>query len=276
MRIPQHWHRAHSTARIGELDFALYKWGWSDVSKDEARRHAEERLAATATALRHPEHPGKQKDRYDYHADPLREERLEVVGDPAHPRALITRNGYGARVLNTARVFFADVDVPEGGGGWRLFRRRKSPFDEAVARIEEWVERNPWAGFRIYRTPAGLRLLATDRTRDPAGGESDALLEALQSDPLYRRLCRAQACYRARLSAKPWRIGLVRSPVRFPDEGTRERQQRWCEVYEKAASDHAACRFLRHIGRDAKDAEIEEVIALHDAHSGALGARPLA
>ncbi len=272
MRAPKYWQKERATESIGGKTYALARWGWSDAGEEQARQRAAERLAATIEALRR----GDRRDlSYDYHADPLREQLLEVVGVRESARALITRNGYGARVLNTAHVFFADVDVPAGGGFLRFFRRR-SPKDTAIARVEEWVSRNPWAGFRVYETPAGLRLLATDKVRDPESSESDALLEALDSDALYRRLCRAQRCYRARLTAKPWRIGLDRNPVRFPEERTRDEHERWCKRYDPAAADYAACRFLKQIGTDARSPEIEEIVTLHDTHSGARGPKPLA
>ncbi|MEW6073600.1 MAG: hypothetical protein AB1726_13535 [Planctomycetota bacterium] len=272
MRIPRYWHQERSTERIGEREFVLSRWGWSETSVEEARRRAAERLAATVLALR----KGEVRDAYDYLADPLREELLDVVGPREAPRAVVTRNGYGARVLNSARAFFADVDVRRPGLLARLFRGARVEKEKALAGVEAFVARNAGAGFRIYESPAGLRLLATDRLRDPGRGESDALLASLGADPLYRRLCRAQLCYRARLTAKPWRIGIDRPPVRFPQEHTREPHARWCAAYDAAAARFAACRFLRQIGRDAGVPEIAEITALHDAASGAGTDRPLA
>ena len=271
MRIPRHWGKAERTELLDDRPYRLIAWGWSEQSEAQARERAVARLAITLEKLRR----GEEGNRYDYHADPLREELLETIGAAESPLALITRNGYGCRVLNTARVFFADVDVEEEGGFFRFFRRG-SPKERAIARVEEWVERNPGAGFRIYETPAGLRLLATDGVLDPESDESDALLKSLRSDPLYRRLCRAQRCYRARLSAKPWRVGVDRNPVRFPEDATRDLHRAWCERYDPIAAGYAACRFVKQVGLDSRITEIEQVIALHDEHSGARRTKPLA
>ncbi len=55
---------------------------------------------------------------------PLREEILQtfegsVAGEPA---AMLTRNGYGAQVLNTATQLFLDVDLPPVGFWRRVLR----------------------------------------------------------------------------------------------------------------------------------------------------------
>ncbi len=62
-----------------------------------------------------------------YYLDrPMREPVLrEVKKDNGELAAVVTRNSYGCLVLNTARVMFVDVDLPElkpEGGFWSRFR----------------------------------------------------------------------------------------------------------------------------------------------------------
>ncbi len=100
---------------------------------------------------------------------PFREPVLQEIKDDAgETTAVITRNSYGCLVLNTARVMFVDVDLPEpkpAGLFQKLFGgATTAPVvtqDSAIAKVENWTRSNPDWGWRIYRTRAGLRLLAT-------------------------------------------------------------------------------------------------------------------
>lgn len=275
MRIPKYWQRRAAQHQIRGEDYLLSGWGSSDRSEAEAAEAAERRILATRAAIER----GERRDHYDYHADAIRELRLSVHGPEEDPEAILTRNGYGAKVLNAARVMFVDVDVEQARPGFfqRLFgKKRPSGKEAAVARVETWVRDHPETGFRIYETPAGLRLLATGGLHDPVSEATDRCLAELGADPLYRRLCRSQACFRARLSAKPWRIAMRRPPARFPTPEEIPGHAWWCAAYDAKAAGYAACRFLKAVGRDGWDAEVGRIVSLHDEASGALGNAPLA
>ena len=82
-----------------------WAWGWSDSSPEEARAHAA-RNARRAAAQR-DEAVGR---RYAYGERPLREPVLgEIKGPSGEIDAVVTRNAYGALVLNTARVMFIET-----------------------------------------------------------------------------------------------------------------------------------------------------------------------
>ena len=127
--------------------------------------------------------------------------------------AVVTRNSYGCLVLNTARVMFVDVDLPEPkrpGLFQRLFGKPQvtppgNPQNDAIAKAELWARNHSDWGWRIYRTRAGLRLLATHALFDPETAAANGVFDALGADPLYRRLCQTQKCFRARLTPKYWR-----------------------------------------------------------------------
>jgi hypothetical protein len=76
-----------------------------------------------------------------------------------------------------------------------------------MTKIENWSRNHPEWGWRIYRTRAGLRLLATQGLVEADSDVADGVFEALGADPLYRKLCKTQKCFRARLTPKPWRCG---------------------------------------------------------------------
>lgn len=58
-----------------------------------------------------------------------------------------------------------------------------------------------------YNGAEGLRLIATHARLAPTSEASRAFFDAAGTDPVYVRMCLNQHCFRARLSAKPWRSG---------------------------------------------------------------------
>ena len=165
----------------------------------------------------------------------------------------------------------------------RSARQRRLPPPEAVhlPRIEAFINAHPEWTLRIYRTPAGLRLLAMHRLFDPNEAAVGTLFDALGVDPSYARMCRRQSCFRARLTAKPWRTGMderIRPrPGVWPIQPAYvEVRQRWVERYERIAADYAACRYLSTLGSGAVDPQVDSVRLLHDERCRALSELPLA
>lgn len=155
------------------------------------------------------------------------------------------------------------------------------PLVEARKRILRFLERNPGWSFRLYRTPAGLRALATHRTFAPDDPQVARCFSALGVDPLYARMCQRQKCFRARLSAKPWRMGIAHHlrprPGIWPVAPERLHMRRdWVERYEAAARDYAACSFLEVLGSGVVAPAVARVQWLHDELSGAASGRPIA
>ncbi|GAB3336750.1 hypothetical protein [Marilutibacter aestuarii] len=139
----------------------------------------------------------------------------------------------------------------------------------ALGRVRRFVATHPEWHLRAYRTPAGLRVLAMHRRFAPDAPEVSALFEALGTDPLYVRMCQRQHCFRARVSPKPWRIGIDRHlrprPGVWPVAADRLPERvAWVAAYEAAARSHASCRFVEAIGSATVDPGAESVRALHD------------
>lgn len=161
--------------------------------------------------------------------------------------------------------------IAVGGGAEARARRKIAAF---VAARPEWRA-------HLYRTPAGLRLLATHRRFDPRSPEVQACFEALDVDPAYARMCRNQNCFRARVSPKPWRIGLSRirpprSAAWRPEFAEQPQRQAWIEAYDRRAAGHAACRHLGTLGQGAPDPQAEAVRSLHDTLCQADSGKPIA
>ena len=132
--------------------------------------------------------------------------------------------------------------------------------------IQQRVASHPQESFRLYETPAGFRIIATHDTIAP----NDALVadwfEYFHADANYVRLCQAQQCFRARLTAKPWRMAEVEGkklakdiPAKNfwfdaesmdADSSIEQRQnelkarKEWINNYDKYAKNYRACRYV--------------------------------
>lgn len=343
MLIPRFWHRAESQAvKPDGQPVRFHVWRGARGSEAEARVLAEQAVQRVAERIRggmgFPE-------KYTYGDRPLREEVVREIagsGTPDEPDAAITRNVYGALVLNAAHAFFIDVDVagsePREGfgsgaaqqpqnpaqalgeaaqsvwnvvdslplpGGLKSFLgafRPSSPAPSAppsspaqppaaaptapadaatgpaLDRLRRFVAARPEWRVRVYRTYAGLRYLATHAPFEPTSADVQQTLAALGADPQYIRLCQVQKSFRARLTPKPWRIGMPNPPVRFPFDGPAdERAMRdWEARYDAASAGRATCRFLEEIGSGAEHPAIAPLRALHDEQTHATAGLPLA
>ena len=278
MRFPQFW------AKGTHGNFAA--WRSSDESlsaalalANEAARKLAERIAADLPPPRG----------YGYADRPLREQVLREFKDGTGAiSAAITRNSYGCLVLNTARAMFIDVDLPEpefSVGRWlrNLLGQTREPSPDAaqgriLAQAEAWVHRHPGWGWRVYRTCAGFRLLATHALFDPAVVVSDPLFDEFEADPLYRRLCKSQECFRARLTPKPWRCRMSAPPTRWPwlDAEAETTFQSWEGRYLKACEGWATCELLAIPGHQEIHPEIQPIVRAHDEATRAVSKLPLA
>jgi hypothetical protein len=277
MQIPRFWVKADGEAADPRgQPYRLGVWGWSHESAAEALATARRRLAEVAARVS----AGASLDRYAYGRIPPREEVIRLIGDPGSPgEAVITRNTYGALVMNTAQVPFVDIDAPPEGGVsmvGRLFGRR--PSEPALDRIREACARHAGHAFRLYRTAAGYRLLATTRVLDPRSEETAAFLSSFQADEKFKALCRVQGSFRARLTPKPWRSGCRMPPGRHPreDAAVRARFAAWLQQYEAASERFATCRFIEAIGVGLPSSAARVIVEEHDRLTRAQSDSPLA
>lgn len=284
MKIARYWTRADAEALTpGGQRIRTRARGWSDEGLESARacardlaRRVAERLASGAA----------NAPRYPYGDRPLPE---PVVREFSGGAALVTRNAYGALVLNTGRLLFADIDAqpPHAGlarsfaGAFAALFGKKDPSspasDPAVERIRA-ITRSHRRKARLYRTAAGFRLMITDAPYRPGSPETEALLAEYHTDPLYVRLCRMQESFRARLTPKPWRCGMPVPPVEFPYETdeARNRYARWESQYHAKTAAFATCRFVAELGSGYAQDEFQEVIEFHDRETKAAEPLPLA
>jgi len=286
MNIPPVWVKAESHGRTPDgRTIPVHVWGWGNDAT-AARTTAEERLQPLLARLSRGE-PFPNKYGYG-EVRPLREEILQRIPDKGSdaPAAIITRNSYGAQILNTASLLFLDIDFAPrptslvqrllrlfGAGGGE--EKTEETF---LADLYARLRLQSRTTFRVYRTAAGFRVIAVDRAFDPAGQETQALMAATGTDPAYARLCRAQRSFRARLTPKPWRCGSSTPPGRHPRQS--ERQQNyfdsWLAQYTRIAGNYATGRYLATVGNGQSTEMAGQLIELHDRLSRCQEPLPLA
>ena len=345
MRIPKFWAEGRVRHRIDKplrRQITLRRWGWSDVSQEDAQAMADQRVQHALDDLLGQGWPNKgsvarREPKTSYNGAegiPIREEILWTSGSD-----VATRNGYGAACLNTPDVMIADLDedglrrlpsmfgktgrwvtgavvlgaiawtacsldppstnsmavcaaestnwfggfvlrlIALGGGTYAIahFLRQAwfARMGGAVGWLRHQLANHPgrWA---LYQTPAGARAIRLDRTMDPTSDESDQLMASFHSDCLYRQMCRKQACYRARLTPKPWRMGYdrLRGSV-WPVEGEKlVRREDWVAGYDRLRSGWGACHWVEDLGLGGQDSRCMMLRALHDEHALPEGNNP--
>lgn len=175
--------------------------------------------------------------------------------------------------------------VAVGYFAWLQRRRdqhkKATPEDVANAAIDRFVAAHPDWHLRVYRTPAGLRALAMHRQFSTADSAVAELFSALAVDPRYALMCQRQHCFRARLTAKPWRMKFhdrMKPPGGvWPIVAARlAERERWTRQYDAEARGFAACRYVRSVGASQTDPEVDRVRELHDQRCCALTELPLA
>lgn len=270
MNIPPYWVRKEQ--RVG--DFTCRLAGFSHSSMQAAwkmlQQHAvimQKFFAAAPTessvqrmraALR--ELRGQGDDSYEVCL-------LEPVWRTVDASNVITRNHYGALVVNSTDTCFADVDTaPESL--WEfvkgLFGAGTPPERRLLDVMRQIHAEHPKLSMRLYRTAKGWRVLLAGEGIELDSPLVDTLFHRLHVDPLYRDLCRKQACWRARLTPKPFRLQLPPCPQAECSEDAASVQAEWVQEYERACEGRAVCRLVESFGPRLRDGIPE----LHDELTG--------
>ncbi|MBD2463951.1 hypothetical protein H6G89_23395 [Oscillatoria sp. FACHB-1407] len=199
-----------------------------------------------------------QKGEYSVMDEPV----IQEIVFEGKQQGIITRNRYDCLVLNCDRLLIIDVDIAaprqdeiqDCSKNCQLALSQK----QAIAAVESLAEQFPKLGFRVYRTRNGLRLLCTTQPFDPLDAATHRFMQNLYVDPLYARLCKFQATFRARLTPKPWRV----------DEEYEERfiYDRITGLVLPESSPYAVCHLIEVIGEQKILPEFEPLIQAHDSY----------
>ncbi len=274
MNIPPYW--VIGRCEMAGMSFRLH--GSSETGMDEARA----RMAQREEVLRrfHEEHSlPLESYRRELSAliaqergDSYEVEVFEPLLERVSAQSAVTRNRYGAEVLNTTELCFVDVDAFPPG----IWERLKSLFggrllsDEGrlMAALQGLHAADSTLSARLYRTAGGWRVILAAEGLEPSGTRARRLMERLNADLIYASLCRKQKCWRARLTPKPGRLGvkLGKFPRRTASDTPAEGEEAWLAAYAEAGEGKGVCRLIESYGAAMQ----YPLVAWHDERTAAL------
>ena len=292
MRIPTIWYKHSQEFKSDQFNYENGKWvlkkdvlqmynfiGGSTLSEKDAKEDALKKRDIVKSKIDGNFNYKKNKD---YEVD-IREEIIATVND----ENIITRNRYGALVLNSTSLVMVDVD--DASFRWRykwnlnvfqnftnIFKRRsfREIIEEETAKFCD-LYASKGAYVRLYRTPNGYRiLLLFDQPPNPGSTLSKTIMSQFRSDYTYANMCIKQRCYRARLTPKPWRVKLKALKAIFPFRTVEEdiKHNEWVDKYHRISEKYAACRLMESFGNTKTDKALD----YHDKFCKALSNLPLA
>ncbi|HEY0893276.1 MAG TPA: hypothetical protein VGE32_09490, partial [Cellvibrio sp.] len=271
MKFAKYW--SEVSVAVDEAIFGVNKlsaWGASNETQAQAGINALERATRLGQLISRGVDALRE---YEYWNGYIREEVLdEITNADGRVLAVLTRNSYGAIILNTESVLFGDIDIVEPGLLTKLFQVfGKTKKDKAfyISKIEQYQKQNSMYTIKVYETFAGLRVVVTNQVFENYSAPAKAIFSALGADPLYVRLCEAQSCFRARLTPKPWRIKIDRPASRFPRQEQSEINEfaNWVQHYEDASKSVSTVKLVSVFGKDFEHPDVARVLAVHDQYS---------
>lgn len=258
MKLYHYWQIENEKFFIEGNELNIKCYGGSNLSDEDARLRAREKIEKVKRKI------AGEKHVFETYEVEIREEIVQAINE----KAVITRNRYGAQVLNIEDVMIMDIDKPKRSFG-DLFKKPDQARDKQ--RIIEMVQKRSkkvdyqGLGFRVYETHKGIRVIVLGKAINPTSRQADVMMKEFHCDNLYRILCRKQACYRARLTPKASRMNLRGHRVRVPRSVEEEQAfQEWLLKYEAASSNYSVCKFVEQIG----DGYLPEAIRVHDEICG--------
>jgi hypothetical protein len=321
MIVPEFWAEAKESREINGRNITIRRFGWSDLNVAAAQEHAETRLKAALENSSDAKHLLKREPKVPYNGAegvPIREEIIQrhedtiitrnsygalclntpdvLFGDMDYEEqgaekmgfivfaVLLAIIGVAVFTANLPKIYFflAVFAFPLTNFVHRIFSKKdEQQYQEKLQLIRSLMDKRPDWRLRIYKTPRGIRLLALHKTFDPRSDEVTAFFAALGVDKIFQKMCANQNCFRARVSPKPWRIGieghLRPRPGTWPIAPDKlHLRERWVSEYERKSAAYAACKFVEEIGAGNVHPKAIAVQTLHDDYCKALSDLPIA
>ncbi|MBS1371080.1 MAG: hypothetical protein HPZ91_14100 [Lentisphaeria bacterium] len=275
MRIYRYWVEKYGEINMpdGGVPQTTRVYGYSNESPEAAGELATRLLNDVQQRV------NGQKIEWTYDSKPIREEVLLEFS----PQNIVTRNRYGAEVLNSENLVFVDIDGFRSPSLFtrlhRLFSGRKQPTPEehALEMIRKTASRPEYAScaVRVYRTCAGFRLIVLGGGFTPGSKKTAKLMRRFGADYLYATLCTSQKCFRARLTPKPNRIRHNSFKFVWPrPEEQQEEASVWLDAYRAKSEPYAVCRYIETL--NGKPDADDPVIRYHDEATRARSGGKLA
>lgn len=241
-------------------------YGGSNASIEEARSRAKEKIERLQRKIN-----GDKRVIADYEVE-IREEILQTIDD----KSIITRNRYGAQVLNTENLMFLDIDKPRTSFG-DLFKKKdptqhKARIFDSIRKLASSLKYSS-LGFRIYETFQGARVIVLGKDFNMRDRETVSMMNEFYCDALYVAICRKQVCFRARLTPKPYRMNMQPYKVQYPRETDDPIFQNWLRDYEYQSRNYSSCKLVEQIGASLL---MPDAVKIHDEITGISYNLPLA
>lgn len=199
--------------------------------------------------------------RDDDYEKPVREEITHEIDE----YNIVTRNRYGALVLNSASVSIFDIDDYRRSF-WQVLGFGSKP-DKKTAIVDSLREIYKKRGqsnitWRIYETCKGIRLIIVGDYLNPKSETFQQFSREINADSLYTLLCSKQNCYRARLTPKPHRLHIDRLKFVTPlPEDVEGKYEEWLRQYQEESKNYRVCRLLETLGNRSNE---DPIIDFHD------------
>lgn len=264
MKIYRYWAIAKGKVAFDQEEKEISCYGGSNVSEADAIEKAREKIAKVKSKIEGDEHA------FDSYEVEIREEIIREIDE----KTIITRNRYGAQVLNVADLLILDIDEPRTSF-WDLFKKPKDPKTRILEMIRKLSAKTMYQayGFRVYETYKGIRVIVLGSTFDAKAAATQRMMQDFNCDALYAFMCEKQDCFRARLTPKPARMKLRRHKVQFPRSDAEEAEFRaWLREYEAVSQNYSVCKFIEQVG----SGNATEAVRLHDEITGAHRSQKLA
>jgi len=256
MKLYKYWTVEKRKILIDGIEQEINCYGGSNNSVEEAQQRAREKAEKIQRKIAGERHV------FDRYEAEIREEILQIIDD----HSAITRNRYGAQVLNAENLMILDIDKPKATGG--LFKKKDTrPPKEQIFEMVKNLATTKYKDYswRTYETYQGARVIVLGKGFDPRSSETKKMMDEFNCDPLYTTLCNKQGCFRARLTPKPYRMKMEPYKVNFPREGVDTEFQRWLDEYESQSKNFTVCKFIEEVGTNQYTSE---VVRLHDEITG--------
>ena len=230
------------------------------AGSNESQHHAEELCRLKAARVQ--QIVSRQVKRESGYERPTREQIIDEIDADN----IITRNYYGALVLNTASVSIFDIDSYKKTF-WETITFKKIDNKASIIDLLRRLHSQqilPGTTWRIYETAKGIRLIVLGRFIEPESPLFNDFCNRINADNLYAMLCRHQRCYRARLTPKPFRMKIRTIKYRCPvPEGSEEEYREWVAEYERESTQYSVCRLVDTRGSSMLD---NHIVELHDRY----------
>lgn len=321
MIVPEFWAEAKESREINGRKITITRFGWSDTDVAAAQKHAETRLKAALENVSNAKQLLKREPKVPYNGAvgvPIREEIIQrhedtiitrnsygalclntpdvLFGDMDYEEPdtgkmgfivfsiLLAIIGLAVFTANFSKIylFLAVFAFPLTNVVYRIFSKKdEQQYQEKLQLIRSLMDKRPDWKLRIYKTPRGIRLLVLHKTFDPRAEEVKTFFTVLGVDKIFQQMCSNQNCFRARVSPKPWRIGieghLKPRPGTWPINPDKlHLRARWVSDYEKKSAAYAACKFVEELGAGSIHPKAGAVKDLHDDYCKALSDLPIA